>query len=1603
MKLLQTSVVILFLSFLPALSHASGDVSGIIYEDVNGNATQDAGEPGLPDIDVFLFEDDNCDGIPNSLTPFATTTSNAVAPLGTYSFANIADGCWLVGVSLNEVRAEQLPDGGRSTPFNRHGFSIDGNNDHYTRGNIGFVDAPLQNIEHTAPNAVSDNNKADEGPDVFTVGTQVCNNTTTPLENVVVDISFPVTDCTTTTNTCTVGSESWTTSNPNNYWGRNYQLELTDVVISPPEDNDKHRVIGQLPAEDFSTIIREGCVGVFWQVKYELEDAPGGNRTHGNATVDDDLRYQFTITSSVNTDHDPGTIEPSFTINDTVTLRNQQNTGTTRIQPSSCTWGDPDFLNGGCGTYVDLGSGFQLVSEHGTTSSPLDPPIDVTIGQIVKVRYEGVEVANLNQGFDANGDGFPDYDLWHQPISSVDVDPDIFRLLEVDTLFQLDCTQPEAGNPKPLIATVDNLYITEIDAYGNCSGVHGAYTYTYIVIGGDIGDTQVTSPYLEHASGAENEKYNNDFCNDPTTNTGLCVEFRIAAGGAEIDKLVKAVPDAADPTGFVDTNKVTNPPFTTDPVTLEYQLEYNNNSSVTIGEPLPNAVILYDEIPGIDTTDPDNTFTTFATYVSNSAEAACTTLDASYGVSTPGCDVRFSTDGYPVGDYRKIWRTQEPADVKDITHLAFVMTDQVPASGNGRITFQLEIREIVPPAVGDPDPLFNGIVVNNADVRIDSGKILDEDDATTCIRAFVDDCAFSTLAMITGFGAYAQSSGGIAVWWESGYELGTAGYYVERQDPDSKQFSPIHNDMLMADLSGVNGAQYQIADPGVSTGASYVYRLIEVELNGHRIEHGPYTVDITTDGSLLNVVTAQPVSSNFGSLVSGFVTQKRATPEWQKTRNELRKASKAKSKQNKSNNKQNNIAKSGKSSAVQAAVAADAIKVGIKKPGLHYVDVGAYGFNPSQVMVTNRGQQVATTVAGDGTGIHFYAEGIDSQYTLENIYRISAGNGAKMAQLSGKKPKNIGSPSATYRSQAHIEKDAVPATNYFEDPESDYWFYPLTDVVIAGLGEVPFSVPTPGANASSSGQLTVNLQGGTDAAAGDDHHVLIKLNGTLLGSSQWDGIAPQAVSVNVPAGLLNDGDNSVTLAGVLGAGVPFGFFLADSFDIEYDRSYVAENNRLFFEGAGHGLVTVAGFDTNDISIFNISNPLQPQIVSAVKISAIGSGYGVSLVPDSATSKYLAISGIAVLSPASIEQDLPSNLSDPTTQGEYIVITSDEFAESAQRLADYRSGQGYAVVLAKMSDIHDEFNHGIASPHAITDFIKYAYENWQVPPKAAVLTAAASFDYRNLQGFGDSIVPTLMSGTPHGLFAADNRFGNVSGGPAPEVAIGRLPAVLKGELDEMIDKIIAYEADSGEGWSDKVSLVSDDADSGGNNFRQSNEESADLIPASYKPLDKVYLDDLLPNQAQARQDTRDAFSEGRLLINYYGHGNTDEWASEKMLTVNDVANMNNGSKLPIVASMTCNIGRFEFTGHASLGEALILRANGGAAAVWAPTGQSYNTEAEILNKAFVSGLFAPGDKNLGDVVLGALQEMEDNGTRLYILNIYALLGDPFLRIRTHDAP
>jgi len=835
-----------------------------------------------------------------------------------------------------------------------------------------------------------------------------------------------------------------------------------------------------------------------------------------------------------------------------------------------------------------------------------------------------------------------------------------------------------------------------------------------------------------------------------------------------------------------------------------------------------------------------------------------------------------------------------------------------------------------------------------------------------------------TPAALSGFTAWRRGNS-VVVQWETAMESGTVGFRLVRLSPSTGEYVPVSRKLLPGLINSPTGGTYRLRDRTAPDDEDLLtYLLFEVDGRGGSTEHGPFTV---------NVATAPQGPGSPGA--EDYTRTARPLPEERKAR--LRKA-----RQERKAARLTRRARHGQ-----------AVKITTSREGLYYlsaaeiapllgVSEGAASkkIARKRLRLSGSGGDVDYLPAAQNSGLFFFAEEMKDNYSEHNVYWLEPGRGSHMGEAKGGSPP--GPDLSSSAETLHLEVDRDALLNATGDPEADYW---LWDYLMAGhstLGSKSFTFQahnvTPEAAAA---ELTVSLFGVTNTVANPDHHVTLSVNGVALagGEARWDGFAPHTVTVAFAGELLREGTNILEITAHLDPGVAYSYVYLNDFDVTYRRLHRAVDDAILLTAESAGDLTAGGFSSPEVTVLDVSDPAHPVLYPEALVEEAGGLYRAGFPSGGAGRRFLAAAPGAVTGPDDIIAGTRHSLQ--ALQGaEYVVVTTDALAEAAEELAEYRQAAGLASLVVTVEEIYDSFSYGIPTPLAIREFVRHATQEWRVTMRYLVLAGEGTFDYRDLGGYGDNLVPPLMVPTPFGLMTSDNALADIDGDHVPDAAVGRLPVLTADELSTFISRIIAYESGSGEAWERRLLLAADDPNPGAD-FPADSEDVAAAVTPDYT-VSRVYLSEL--PLAEARQVLQDTINGGVSLMSYVGHGGLDRIAAEQLLTTADVANLLNGPMLPVVTAMTCYVGGYGFPGFDSLGEALVMRDDGGAAAFWGPSGLSLNDPAVDLARSFYDAVFIDGERVLGDAVLQAFREYGQRGSGLFEIDIYNILGDPALKMR-----
>jgi hypothetical protein len=680
-----------------------------------------------------------------------------------------------------------------------------------------------------------------------------------------------------------------------------------------------------------------------------------------------------------------------------------------------------------------------------------------------------------------------------------------------------------------------------------------------------------------------------------------------------------------------------------------------------------------------------------------------------------------------------------------------------------------------------------------------------------------------------------------------------------------------------------------------------------------------------------------------------------------------------------------------------------AIKIGVTQSGWYRVaqpGLVAAGLDPQvdpqslRLFVDGVEQAIAVTGSADGRfdasdAIEFYGNGADTPYTETRTYWLVAGGrgGQRIAVRpapgkSGEMNAGASFPFTVQQKERSIYFAAL------RNGDDENWFGAFISEEPTDLS-LNVSNILPGAAAA----IDVTLQGVTSSAVDPDHHVGVLVNGREVGELIFDGQSKSAQTFTVPAGVLVDGANTVT---IVSRGSDADYSLVDVVRVHYPHLYRADGEVLRFTAEGPGDVTVSGFASGSVRVIDVTNTSAPEEVRANMRSQNGLLAATIRVPNQGSRTLLAFTDATIATPAFVRGNTPSQLSAVANGADYLAVTHNTFADAVAPLLARRVQRGLSVAQVDIEDVYDEFSFGEKTPQALKDFVTYARTQWRKAPAFLLLVGDATLDPRDYASFGDAdFVPTKQIPMAQIALetASDDWFADSDNDGMPELAIGRLPVRTVEQAQIVVGKMLAYEDADSTGWGHRILLVADQ-NSDGSDFEASVNALGRTVPSGYD-VQRVLAG--FGGAALAQSQLQLAVNYGQLIVNYVGHGSVRIWGTEgTILTSEDVAaTWENGAQLPFVVAMNCLNGFFHGVyDEESLAETLLRRADGGAVAVWASSGLTDSATQALVNQELFRLLFADSTVTMGQAAALAKRAITSPDVR----RSWIFFGDPALRLK-----
>lgn len=664
------------------------------------------------------------------------------------------------------------------------------------------------------------------------------------------------------------------------------------------------------------------------------------------------------------------------------------------------------------------------------------------------------------------------------------------------------------------------------------------------------------------------------------------------------------------------------------------------------------------------------------------------------------------------------------------------------------------------------------------------------------------------------------------------------------------------------------------------------------------------------------------------------------------------------------------------------------------------------------------------------------AESYNDAFSVNNVYLLHAA-GEAPARIVDKEP--VGSGRASLERTLHLEHDELmmrlDQQQQKPGEEPDFWEWAKLTHVDPEPFSTTFALPDLAASGSDVA-MTLNFRGlsslyirSSEAdKALTDHLVDVTINDKSVGSLGWNGRDEVVKSLRVARSLLKQNGNTLTMRVpkryvstdtknplvdvVMFNWVEMRFPIAGDLDAGTLALNVESGAKRPMEIAyrGEGLPVLVGDDGVRRAGKRIADGRYQFAAAPV---------GVAQYPllDGKLAWPLAIRPVSAM----------TNWHKPDQAFDYLMVSHRSLIDAARPLAEFHQSRGMKVALVDVDELYDQFNGGIPHPQAIRKFVDVAWHTWPKPrPRFLLLVGKASFDIRHdtyddtkyakwtsmellsPNQFGtiggtpyankpktlaaSNLIPTWQYPSPEGQSASDNPYGAVDGDNFyPVVAVGRFPVVRPDEVTAIVNKTIRYMTNPPAGaWRRDVMFITDESEY----FKQASDEIATTLNHEGYSISKVYASDKEADNLAHQAEINKGLDDGQLLVHFIGHGGRYIWRTgppdlrknHDLFTLDDVANLSNRDRLPMILSMTCYSAPFDNPFEDSIGERFLREPDKGAVAVFAASWR--NAPSADFSKKLVNALLTPG-ATIGESIVKAKKDLGDR----VLVEMYNLLGDP----------
>ncbi|MBI5326582.1 MAG: hypothetical protein HZB41_15130 [Ignavibacteriae bacterium] len=362
----------------------------------------------------------------------------------------------------------------------------------------------------------------------------------------------------------------------------------------------------------------------------------------------------------------------------------------------------------------------------------------------------------------------------------------------------------------------------------------------------------------------------------------------------------------------------------------------------------------------------------------------------------------------------------------------------------------------------------------------------------------------------------------------------------------------------------------------------------------------------------------------------------------------------------------------------------------------------------------------------------------------------------------------------------------------------------------------------------------------------------------------------------------------------------------------------------------------------------------------------------------------------------------TNLRDTILQSDLIIITHGKFRETADSLANYREkSHNLKAMVVDVDDIYKEFNFGIKSPHAIKNFLSYAYFSWRKPaPAYLTLIGDACWDYRGLSegAFNKDYIPS------YGWPVSDHWYTKLDGDDyLGDIIIGRIPLMENSTGLKYIEKLKEYDSIPLRPWMKNFLFLS------GGILPNENFEFWDLITlCSDNILNYICGDTITVRKRDITSggeiegpEIISKINSGAIWVSFFGHSaptlfDMDGWNAYKL---------NNKPKYNFLTTWGCNTGAYSEPNLTCRNEEYLLEPERASIGVVGPSSAGIvpSDKKMMANLIDVLADSKLDVRQIGDIINYGISKIGYKGEDTTTVNQLTLLGDPLVKLKIKTQP